>query len=504
MKKNHIAALLLCMIMISGVFGAHAFADDPEYYHIGNAEDLKKIADIPGAHYELDCDIDMSGNDWEPIAFSGTLIGNGHTIYNLKVTSFGKDRADTLDGNAKVYDSVFAGLFSVLKGAKIQDLNLRGVDIDVSSEIHCFAGGFAGYMKDTVISGCSITDARISITPRCQPEADNPRKSCNSGVGGIAGFGSGTIENCTVDAILIFRDECSSKLKVEEFMGGAVSDGNPTLKNCSISIDGYCECRGYCHNGGLVGMYYQYDKSEEVGTITDCSVSGMITFFEDNRDRRAYCEAYIGERMNWPKMSGCSQKFTRNETKNYKAHLSPEKCGEPYYTEEITAPVCGTGSCGYTQYTCKVCGYSFKTAFTVPAHTPGEWVTVKEARNGASGLRQKSCTVCGKVTEEETLIPVMDVEIERKALDLNYKDETMLSASVVPKDAADQTIVWTSSDEKVASVGQDGIVRATGRGTATITASSSDGYAKNHCEVKVGYTFGQWLIKIIMFGWIWY
>ncbi len=502
MKKTRIAALLLCMIMISGIFGAQAvFAYTPAYFHISSAEDLRKIAENPGSYYELDCDIDMSGVDWEPIAFSGHLYGEGHTIYNLKVSTFGKDRADTLDGNAKVYDSVFAGLFSVLKGAMIQDLNLRGVDIDVSSEIHCFAGGFAGYMKDAKISGCSITDARISITPRCQPEADNPRKSCNSGVGGIAGFGSGTIENCTVDATLIFRDECSSRLKVEEFMGGAVSDGNPTLKNCSINIDGYCECRGYCHNGGLVGMYYQYDKAEEVGTITSCSVSGKITFFEDNRDRRAYCEAYIGEKMNWPKMSGCSQKFTRNETKNYKAHLSPEKCADPQYTEETIAPVCKGWNCGYTRYTCKTCGYSFRTDFTIPAHTPGEWVTVQEAKNGVDGLRQKTCTICGEPAEEEILVAVHDVVISSTTLELGYKKEVTLTAFTVPENAADPTIVWTSSDEKVATVDQDGVVRSVGRGTATITASSSDDYAKSHCEVKVDYTFWQWLIKTL-FGWL--
>ena len=502
MRRTRAAALLLCMLMIFGAFGAQAaFAETPLYFHISSAEDLKKIAENPGAYYEFDCDVDMSGVDWEPIAFSGHLYGEGHTIYNLKVTSFGKDRADTLDGNAKVYDSVFAGLFSVVKGAEIKDLNLRGVDIDVSSEIHCFAGGFAGYMKDTKISGCSITDARISITPQCQPEAGNPRKSCNSGIGGIAGFGSGTIENCTVDATLIFRDQCSSKLKVEEFMGGAVSDGNPTLISCDITIDGYCECRGYCHNGGLVGMYYKYDKAEEVGTITGCRVSGMITFFEDNPDRRAYCEAYIGEKMNWPKMSANSQSFTRNETKNYKAHLSPEKCDAPHYTEETTAPDCKTGDCGYTQRTCTVCGYSYKTNFTIPAHTPGEWQIVKEPKDGAEGLRQKKCTVCGEVAEEETLIPVSGVSIDTPALELKYKDETRLNASVAPAEAFYQNVVWSSSDEKVAAVDQDGNVRATGRGTATITASSADGYAKSHCEVKVDYTFWQWLVKTL-FGWL--
>jgi uncharacterized protein YjdB len=249
-------------------------------------------------------------------------------------------------------------------------------------------------------------------------------------------------------------------------------------------------------------MYYQYDKSEEVGTITDCSVSGMITFFEDNRDRRAYCEAYIGERMNWPKMSGCSQKFTRNETKNYKAHLSPEKCQDPSVSASVTEPGCE--NCGYTQHSCSVCGNTWKDSFTLPYHVPGEWKVAREPMNGTDGLRQKSCTLCGRVVQEEVLAAVRGVKLDRSDLELNYKDTAALTALAEPQNAAGPDLVWISSDEKVASVDQDGNVRALGRGTATITVSSADGYAKSHCEVKVGYTLWQWLIKIVLFGWIWY
>ncbi len=50
-----------------------------------------------------------------------------------------------------------------------------------------------------------------------------------------------------------------------------------------------------------------------------------------------------------------------------------------------------------------------------------------------------------------------------------------LSATVQPLTAADKTLQWSSSDEKVATVDQSGKVTAAGDGTCTITATSTDG-----------------------------
>ena len=50
-----------------------------------------------------------------------------------------------------------------------------------------------------------------------------------------------------------------------------------------------------------------------------------------------------------------------------------------------------------------------------------------------------------------------------------------LSATVQPLTAANKTLQWSTSDEKVATVDQSGKVTATGDGTCTITATSTDG-----------------------------
>lgn len=54
-------------------------------------------------------------------------------------------------------------------------------------------------------------------------------------------------------------------------------------------------------------------------------------------------------------------------------------------------------------------------------------------------------------------------------------ENVQLTATVIPSYADNKTVVWTSSDEKVAIVDKDGKVTAAGNGTATITARTISG-----------------------------
>ncbi len=56
----------------------------------------------------------------------------------------------------------------------------------------------------------------------------------------------------------------------------------------------------------------------------------------------------------------------------------------------------------------------------------------------------------------------------------------------VPKDASIKTLVYSSSDTSVATVGKKGVVKAVGPGTAVITASSTDGSGvAEKCTIRV-------------------
>ena len=62
----------------------------------------------------------------------------------------------------------------------------------------------------------------------------------------------------------------------------------------------------------------------------------------------------------------------------------------------------------------------------------------------------------------------------------------VLDATVTPKDATNKVLKWTSSDKKVATVDQEGIVKAVNEGTATITAEATDGSkVKGTLKIKV-------------------
>ena len=72
--------------------------------------------------------------------------------------------------------------------------------------------------------------------------------------------------------------------------------------------------------------------------------------------------------------------------------------------------------------------------------------------------------------------PVTGIKVSPDTLTLTKKDETaQLTAEVTPSYADNKRVTWQSSDEKVATVDENGKVTAVGNGTATITTTSVSG-----------------------------
>ena len=75
-------------------------------------------------------------------------------------------------------------------------------------------------------------------------------------------------------------------------------------------------------------------------------------------------------------------------------------------------------------------------------------------------------------------------------LTLGETETVTLTATVLPAEATDKSVTWSSSDEAVATV-TDGVVTAVAAGTATITATATNGTADTSddfsatCEVTV-------------------
>ncbi len=82
-------------------------------------------------------------------------------------------------------------------------------------------------------------------------------------------------------------------------------------------------------------------------------------------------------------------------------------------------------------------------------------------------------------------IPLGSIEIEEQNVSLNVGEEKDLHVLYNPEDTTDdKTVVWTSSDESVITVSEDGKVKALKAGKATITATVGDKTATTEIVVN--------------------
>lgn len=68
-------------------------------------------------------------------------------------------------------------------------------------------------------------------------------------------------------------------------------------------------------------------------------------------------------------------------------------------------------------------------------------------------------------------------------VELTMRESVLIKAEILPENVTDKTIKWKSSNEKIATVSDDGMVEAVGLGKVTITATSGEATAT--CEVTV-------------------
>lgn len=84
-----------------------------------------------------------------------------------------------------------------------------------------------------------------------------------------------------------------------------------------------------------------------------------------------------------------------------------------------------------------------------------------------------------------TKVAVKGISLEEASITLVRNTNKALRATVLPKNAADQAIRWSSSDTKVAEVNENGVVTGKRAGTATITARTKSGGYIATCRVEV-------------------
>lgn len=112
----------------------------------------------------------------------------------------------------------------------------------------------------------------------------------------------------------------------------------------------------------------------------------------------------------------------------------------------------------------------------VTAVAPGTATITVKAADGTG----KKATY--KVTVNAKTIAVTGITLDKTSLALKTDESQTLNATVVPADATDKTVTWTTSDAKVATV-SNGVVKAVAPGNATITATAGGKTAT--CTVTV-------------------
>lgn len=110
-------------------------------------------------------------------------------------------------------------------------------------------------------------------------------------------------------------------------------------------------------------------------------------------------------------------------------------------------------------------------------------------------LTQTSETATGETATDETASKsvvltgmthvVVTTAVESVTFDdtegiLTIGNSHMIQATVAPENASDKNLTWTSSDTNIATVDESGNVSADGIGSATITATSSNGVSANY------------------------
>lgn len=89
------------------------------------------------------------------------------------------------------------------------------------------------------------------------------------------------------------------------------------------------------------------------------------------------------------------------------------------------------------------------------------------------------------VTEKLDEVPVSNIELTADKTKLNVGETVSVQASVLPNHATDKTLNWSSSNETVATVDQDGVVTTLSNGEVTISATSLSGNVTNSITLNI-------------------
>ncbi len=189
--------------------------------------------------------------------------------------------------------------------------------------------------------------------------------------------------------------------------------------------------------------------------------NGKTTITATTKDGRftAKCVVYVGTPVKKIKLNRTQRTVRQGKSFRLKVKVTPTKATLKTVrwtsSNEAVATVAADGR--------------------VTTHAPGQAViTAKSLDRG----KTSSCTV--------TVRPgVEDVSISAAASTLMIGGKLRLRATVIPANAYDSSVTWTSSDRNIARVSRNGVVTGKGAGTVRITVTTNDGKKTASCLITV-------------------
>ena len=115
----------------------------------------------------------------------------------------------------------------------------------------------------------------------------------------------------------------------------------------------------------------------------------------------------------------------------------------------------------------------------------GESVT--KSRGSSYVVERKKIKTMGpiEIVMDSTPVTVTGVELNKSEIELSVNETEALTATVLPENAPDKTVSWSSSNTNVATVSSNGVVTAVSAGTAVITVTTNTGGKTATCVVTV-------------------
>ena len=214
---------------------------------VHNAEELKNMKNDLMGWYVLANDIDLSGENWQPMgkyfsnyetvnapywtyAFRGTFDGAGYTIRNLTIKMDGcKADLSAFEGVTPVWrnDGTAAGseaaFFGATAKATVQNVTFENPVITVQSDNDAtpYAAVVAGFDLGGTMKNITVSGAVVSVSAGDANE-ETRQSAWAAASAFLAGGWSTTIENCTVTDAAVSLNAVTQKSHGGEFYVGTL------------------------------------------------------------------------------------------------------------------------------------------------------------------------------------------------------------------------------------------------------------------------------------------